>query len=130
VVVLWLLLVAVHVLTPPFVLFICVAGSKKKSIKERVATVIYVPNNHASIPASAVPEQDSTYCHISRLLDVIKILPISSDISDIGVVLVYVNGIEVTHDMRLHDQDIITIAVMSTAIPDAVSCYKFFQVGT
>lgn len=75
-------------------------GAKKKSIKERVATVVYVPNNHASIPTSAVPEQDSTYCHISRLLDVIKILPISSDISDIGVVLVYVNGMEVTHDMR------------------------------
>lgn len=77
-----------------------VATAKKKSIKERVATVIYIPNNHASISNSPVPEPDSTYCHISRLLDVITIMPISSDITDIGVVLVYVNGIEVTHDMR------------------------------
>ncbi len=102
--------------------------NKKKSIKERVASVIYITNNNNSIPTTLVPDADSTYCHISRLLDVVKIMPISSDSSDIGVVLIYVNGIEVTHDMLLHDKDLITIVNQSTNAVDAISCYKFFQV--
>ena len=100
---------------------------RKKSIKERVVGIINIQNNSAGEHAIS-SDGDTTYCHISRMMDTVKLLPITSNNSkaDIGLVTIYVNGVQVVMDKKLHDKDIITVVNMGIH-PDSISCYKFFQ---